>query len=376
MNYELKYLKYKSKYLQLKKNQLVGGADDEEKTIHIYNGGSFSPPTIAHQQICIDTFGFLMDHFRDSPIDTIILHLIPTSDMYDKPSVKPDCIPYEERRKMLEIMAQNIREKIVPKNKAYTLSVIVDDIEQRIAHEAKPDGSGGVNGFIGTYKYLAEFARRNKFIPENIYLLYGLDNAISLNTSTEGADGKIKRWKNPIHLISKFKFLIYPRSGASIDYNLLARLFDANIGLFMSKPEGQEEINLSDKGGINSLEDIDTQLKSFGANPIQFMKEHFIEVSGAAAAGSASGDSISIAETSSSNIRKVLYDYSTAANSGDGSAGSAGFTIKESKINEILETVDPRIRSIVRGLYRNGNACEGAVKFAEIVASIPADWKN
>lgn len=363
MNFELKYLKYKTKYLQLKKNQLVGGAGEEEKTIHIYNGGSFSPPTIAHQQICIDTFSFLMDHFTETKIETIVLHLVPTSDMYDKPSVKPDCIPYETRKAMLEIMAQNIREKIVPKNKAYTLSIIVDDIEQRIAHEAKSDGSGGVNGFIGTYKYLAEFARRNNYLSENIYLLYGLDNAISLNTSTEGADGKIKRWKNPIHLVSKFKFLIYPRSGVSIDHSLLARLFDANIGLFMSKPDGQEEINLLDKSGANNLDDIHSQLTSFGANPVQFMKEHFIEVSGSARGGE---DIISIAETSSSNIRKVLYDYSTGI----------GGTIKESKINEILETVDPKIRSIVRGLYKNGAACEGATKFAEITASIPADWKN
>jgi len=25
---------------------------NEDNTIHIYNGGSFSPPTIAHQKIC------------------------------------------------------------------------------------------------------------------------------------------------------------------------------------------------------------------------------------------------------------------------------------------------------------------------------------
>ena len=363
MNFEQKYLKYKNKYLQLKRNQ-IGGEGEEEKTIHIYNGGSFSPPTIAHQQICIDTFGFLMNHFNKIPINKIVLHLVPTSDMYDKPSVKPDCIPYDARKAMLEIMAQNIRDAIPSKTDKYTLAVIVDDIEQTIAYEAKPDGSG-VNGYIGTYKYVDAFAKRNKFIPENIYLLYGLDNAISLSTSTETADGKIKRWQSPLHLISKFKFLIYPRSGSTIDYNDLSHRFDANLQLFMSKPAGQVELNLLDKSGANNLEDIDTQLKSFAANPVQFMKDHFIEVSGAAA--SAGADSISIAETSSSNIRKVLYDYNT---------GSGGFTIKESKINEMLETVDPKIRSIVRGLYRNGSACEGADKFAEIVASIPADWKN
>ena len=46
------------------------------------------------------------------------------------------------------------------------------------------------------------------------------------------------------------------------------------------------------------------------------MQEHFIQISNDSNETS-SGDSISIAETSSSNIRKVLYDYS-----------SYGFTIK------------------------------------------------
>ena len=358
MDFQQKYLKYKTKYLQLK-NSLLGGTH-EDKVIHIYNGGSFSPPTIAHQQICIDTFSFLMNHFKDSPIDTIVLHLVPTSDMYDKPSVKPDCVPYDDRRAMLDIMAQNIMEKLVVQHKAYTLSVIVDDIEEIIAYETKPDGSGP-NGYIGTYKYLDAFATRNGFIPENIYLLYGLDNANSLVTSIESADGKIKRWKNPIHLVSKFKFLIYPRSGSTVDHTSLARLFDANIALFMSKPESQEEINLTN--GKNDLDDIDTQLKSFASNPAEFMTQRFIEVSNSTS--SAGADSISIAELSSSNIRKVLYDYS-----------SAGFEIKDSKINEVLETVDPKIRDIIRGLYKNGKACEGEAKFAEIIASIPADWKN
>jgi nicotinic acid mononucleotide adenylyltransferase len=355
MNYQKKYLKYKSKYLHLKK---YGGSP--ENTIHIYNGGSFSPPTIAHQQICIDTFSFLMNHFKESHIDTIILHLVPTSDMYDKPSVKPECVPYDARKAMLDIMAQNIKEKLVVSHKAYTLNVVVDNIEQIIAYQDKPDGSGP-NGYIGTYKYLHAFATHNGFIPHNIYLLYGLDNAISLVTSSVTSDGKIKRWKNPLHLVSNFKFLIYPRSGSSVDHSMLSSLFNSNLELFLSKPDEQEEINLTN--GKNNLDDIDAQLKSFVSNPAEFMTQRFIEVSNSAS--SAGADIISIAELSSSSVRKVLYDYS-----------SHGFTLKESKINEILETVDPKIRDIARTLYKNGKACEGESKFADIVSGIPADWKN
>jgi hypothetical protein len=203
MNFEQKYLKYKGKYLSLKKeiltqgNRFKGGAG-EETTIHIYNGGSFSPPTIAHQQICIDTFNFLMNHFKDSPIDTIVLHLVPASDMYNKPSVKPDCIPYEARRAMLDIMAQNIREAVHASTTTdkYTLAVVVDDIEQAIAYEAKPDGSGP-NGYIGTYKYLDQFVftkKYYKFFTNNIndIQLYNIENYINVFNSKLGR-GRIAR---------------------------------------------------------------------------------------------------------------------------------------------------------------------------------------
>ena len=206
MNFEEKYNKYKMKYVTLKK--LLGGVGENEKTIHIYNGGSFSPPTLAHQQICIDTFSFLMNHFKDSSIDNIVLHLVPTSDMYDKPSVKHECIKFIDRVKMLEIMAQNVREKIssIQKNKDYNLHVRVDNFEQKVSYESKSDGSS-FNGYIGTYRYLIEFAKRNRIKNENIYLLYGLDNGKSLLTSTKISENKYKRWTNPLHLVSKFKFL-------------------------------------------------------------------------------------------------------------------------------------------------------------------------
>ena len=158
MTFEQKYLKYKNKYINLKHNQYGAG----HETIHIYNGGSFSPPTKAHEKICIDTFNFFMNYLKDSNIDTIILHLVPTTDMYDKSSVKSECIPYNTRVEMLKIITQNIIEKIVLIHKAYKLRIIVDEIEQKIAYEPKNDNSEDKKGFIGTYNYLEEFAKLNK----------------------------------------------------------------------------------------------------------------------------------------------------------------------------------------------------------------------
>lgn len=358
MNYKQKYLKYKQKYNYLKNINQFGGL--KENTVHIYNGGSFSPVTIAHQQICIDTIEFLMVHFIDTTIDNIILHLVPASDFYEKQSVKSECISFEDRKEMVEIMAENIKEniKFKDKPKPYKLEVIVDDIEQRIAHTDKLDGSGK-NGYIGTYRYLNKFAEEYDCIPGNIYLLFGLDNANSLVTSIANSIGSFKRWKNSLHLVSKFKFLIYPRSGSHINYLDLCCSFNNNLKLFNSNPDGQEELNFTH--GNNGLEDIRSELDYFLKNSIEFMKNHFIEIKNSK--GNESGDSIALAEISSSNIRKVLYKYDD-------------FTIKESIIEENLSNIDPKLIEMIKKLYKNGRVCEGEEKFDIIARSIPDDWKN
>ena len=359
MNFKLKYLKSKNRYLSIKYNNQIGSAESlDNNIIHIYYGGSFSPPTIAHQTICIDTIHFLMDYYQDSDINKIILHIVPTSDLYNKFSVKHDCIPFEKRIEMLKIIIQNIKEKII-RNEKYEIIINVDDIEQELAHIKNENNEP--QGYLGTYPCVIDFATKYGYNSKNIYLLYGLDNAISLVSLIIKADGKIQRWKDALHLISKFKYLIYPRSGVNIDYELLIRLLNEHLVSFFSSDYNLDEININT--GENNLDDVSEELELFKNNPMQFMQDHFIQVKNDSNECS-SGDSISIAETSSSNIRKVLYDYS-----------SYGFTIKPCIINENLEMIDSKIKPIILELYKNGINCEGTVKFNEILSSIPEEWK-
>jgi nicotinic acid mononucleotide adenylyltransferase len=349
-------MNFKQKYINLKYNQFDC---DEKEIIHIYYGGSFSPPTIAHQKICTDIILFLMKYLHETEIKIIILHIVPTSDMYYKPSVKPECIDFNKRVEMLEIIAQNINKEI--KSERYIFNCKIDIIENIISHEIKSDGSGE-NGYVETYKYMEEFIKRNNYIPNNIYLLFGLDNAISLVSSIKKNTDYYDRWSGSIHMISNFKFLIYPRHGININYNELSKLFISNIESFKCNRHNQIDINLID--GNNNLEDIEDKLEEFTKYPIQFMKNRFIEIDNSL---NNNTDIISIAETSSSNIRKILYDYT-----------KEGFTIKQSKIDEILSTIDPNIKKFIleNKLYTNGEICEGKDKFEEIKINIPIDWKK
>lgn len=335
----------------------------ELKTYHIYNGGSFSPPTLAHQEICINSIKYLMEYIikNSYDIDTIILHIVPCSDLYDKPSVSSDCVTFNDRFNMLKTMAHNITTKIgglqtVSINgitKTFDIKINVNDFENKLSHTI--DSNGKKIGYIGTYKYLAKWSIDK--ISSNIFLLFGLDNAISLIT------GGTNRWNNSIHLVSKFKFLIYPRSGVSINYSFMSSLFDENINDCVTNL--REDINI-EKNPINfisditfDLDDVKIDIDIFKSNPEKFMKEHFIEVKTDIQSDI---DIITLAETSSSGVRKVLYNYGPE------------FKLKQSVIDENLKMIDPCILPIVKTLYSNGRICEGETKFQEIKSSMPADW--
>lgn len=325
-------------------------------TIYVYNGGSFSPPTLAHQQICIDTIANLQERFLHDSVTKIEFLITPVPDVYPKASVRPECISYQSRCAMIKIMIGNIQQSInsVFKGKEYEIVVSLNQIEQTLSHETKSDGSG-INGFMGTYNYVDAFSKRAGVSSSNIFLLLGLDNAKALVST--GA----KRWKNPIHLVSRFKFLIYPRSGFSIDYAEMFKLFNANVESFDSAT--QLDINLSTN--THNLDDIATEITQFRTDPEQFLRDRFMVIT--ASESTATEDSISIADTSSSKIRRVLYNYD-----------KFGITLRQEVIQENLQVLDPRILQIIKEnhLYTDGMLCEGEKEFQNIIKSIPEEWKN
>jgi nicotinic acid mononucleotide adenylyltransferase len=298
----------------------------------------------------------MQKHLLETPITKIIMWITPVPDVYPKETVKPACISYDARRAMLEIMISNVQKSFdyTFEGKTYEIEIIISNIEMIVSHEPNKEGSSE-NGFVGTYIYVSEFAKRNDINPSDIYLLYGLDNGKNMFRIDDG------RWKSPIHLISKFKFLIYPRSGSNIDYINFADLFGDNIMTFdpVANPK-QIDINLETNS--HNLDDIKTELSVFYKNPEQYMRYHFVEVVSPTTTGE---DSISFAETSSSNIRKVLYYYTD-------------FRIKPEIISEQLKMIDPQILAFIQanGLYTNGLVCEGEKKYLQITSEIPPDWKE
>jgi len=325
-------------------------------TIHIYNGGSFSPVTLAHQEMCTSTIKFMQKHFLKTPKIKIIMWVTPVPDVYPKETVKPACISYGARRAMLEMMISNVQKSFdyTFEGKTYELEIKLNDIEFDFSHEPNKDGSGE-NGFVGTYIYVSEFAKRNDINPSDIYLLYGLDNGKNIFRIDDG------RWKSPIHLVSKFKFLIYPRSGSSIDYKNFAELFSDNIMTF-DPATNPKQIDINLKTNTHDLNDLATELSTFYKDSIAFMRDHFVEVVSPTTTGE---DCISFADTSSSNIRKVLYHY-------------ADFKIKPEIISEQLKMIDPQILAFIQanGLYTNGLVCEGEKKYLQIMSEIPLEWKE
>ena len=270
------------------------------------------------------------------------MHITPVPDIYPKNSAKGSCISYSARRSMLEIMADSIKRNINPvcKDKEYKIEIIINDIEMILSCEK--------NAFLGTYNYVAEFSLRKNIDSKNIFLLYGLDNAKALVTTGP------KRWKNPIHLVSKFKFLVYPRSGFNINHAELAELFSSNIDSF--DPATHQDVNLAT--GEQNLLDIQTEMESFRTDSVQFMKEHFLQVTSTSC--TAKEDSVSFAETSSSNIRKVLYSYNE-------------FKLKPEIIDETLRSLDPMILAYIKENNLYNNECEDKTA---LMKEIPEDWKQ
>jgi nicotinic acid mononucleotide adenylyltransferase len=339
--FENKLIKYETKL-----RNLEGGSTTKDTTIHIYCGGSYSPPTIAHETICLDTITFLQQYCLDKPYNKIVFHIVPVSDTYPKASVSSSCISFENRFNMLSIMVEKIRPMINPvyKTKQYEIEIGVSDFEQVVSLREKK--------YLGTYNYLYEFATTKMINPSNIFLLYGLDNAELMITTGP------KRWKNPIHLVSKFKFLVYPRSGHEINYAKFVALFGDNITKFIPADSTTQEINNTTKG--NDLDDIQKEIGEFASNPEGFMRERFITVTSSNA--DEKNDSVSIAEASSSNIRQVLYEY-------------PDFKIKDEIIRQNLQMLDTRILSYIQthGLYKNGDSCEGSPKYNEILKKVVED---
>jgi nicotinic acid mononucleotide adenylyltransferase len=320
---------------------------------HIYNGGSFSCPTLAHQEIVIGTIGYLLKYYLHSQIDTIEYTIAPVSDLYPKASVNPACISFEHRFTMLSHMVENIISELVSidsfeysdgiihclyEGKRYKIQIILTRLEQEISHQR--------GKYVGTYEYLKEFEKNKD--PDNIYLVFGADNIYSLLSP-------IERWKNPIHLFLNFKFMAYSREGFELDYGKMAQDLIQCIGEF----DGSQHIETDYKNNSNGLEDIRDKIKLFRDDPVGCIGEHVIKIDISSDTKTDKQDVLALAEMSSSKARQALYE-------------DLNYLLEPCEIEQFLSYLAPNIREFIlsKRLYSSGEICEGAKNFAKIKSEL------
>ncbi|MFA5470631.1 MAG: nicotinate (nicotinamide) nucleotide adenylyltransferase [Acholeplasmataceae bacterium] len=112
--------------------------------MNIVYGGSFNPPTIAHQQIIKK----LLDTFKDAK-----LIILPVGNDYAKPSL----IDYSYRKDMILLLT-----------KVYQQRIIISDLEQK-------------QGFKGTIEALNLLSKTY----DDLYFVLGSDNLAELDTWIE-----------------------------------------------------------------------------------------------------------------------------------------------------------------------------------------------
>lgn len=142
-----------------------------KKIIAVY-GGSFNPPTIAHEKISKDILSL-------NNVDKFIY--LPVGDKYEK----PELISSFHRLNMLEIMVNEIR-------KSGITSVEVSDLEVKSKN------------LLYTIDSLR--AIKNIYKDKDIAFVMGTDNLIDF-----------ENWEKPIELLEEFYFIVIERKNQSVE---------------------------------------------------------------------------------------------------------------------------------------------------------------
>ena len=188
MNYQQKYLKYKNKYLELK-NQIGG----EGEGIHVWIGGSFSPPTIAHFMFAEQTARYIKDKMMTDPADQITIHFVPANDYYTKDSV--GCVTINDRMAMLQIGIDKLNSTNSKDNILFKINTFEIDRAKAVV------GDEWYEKPISTYYSIQHFqpgANREK-----VFFLQGEDNVKCILNGS---------WKYSYDLIFNSNILCLPRN--------------------------------------------------------------------------------------------------------------------------------------------------------------------
>lgn len=167
-------------------------------------GGSFNPPTIAHEKMV----NKLLDKFKDTKII-----IMPTGDHYQK----ADLVNFKHRFNMLKLIFKNNKQ------------VLISKFENK-----KP--------FLGTISALDKYRKKDS----NIYFVMGTDNFKHLNT-----------WIEYERLIETYPFIIFKR-GEDLVSNIILRYPNINKNYYVidfNENISSTEIRNNFKNNTNMLND-------------------------------------------------------------------------------------------------------------------------
>ncbi len=134
--------------------------------------------------------------------------------------------------------------------------------------------------------------------------MFGADNIYSL------ISGGKSRWKNSLHLIFKYKLLFCSRTGFLIDWDKIVN--DLNNNILTVNLES--DIELNSLTGLNNLDDIANKIALYQSDPKAFLQQNIIEINYKTILNTSNLDLTLLAETSSSDVRKVIYEYNNNSN--------------------------------------------------------------
>ena len=133
-----------------------------KKTVYIWDGGVFSPPTRAVGKLAFNISSYISSKF-DNKIH-VEYHFVPTSKYYNKPWVR--CVEEEDRVHMLDNLVKYINTNYsVPSN----IKFVVNEKDITYGKKEKDPGT--------TMKSLEYFTSKQK---QNVYLASSIENMIQI----------------------------------------------------------------------------------------------------------------------------------------------------------------------------------------------------
>jgi hypothetical protein len=143
------------------------------KTLYIWDGGVFSPPTRAVGKLAFN----IATYMASKHIGNIEYHFVPTNKYYNKPWVR--CIDEDDRIHMLDNLVTFINNNNkIPSN----IKFIVNEYEIKMGRREKIAGT--------TLTTLTQFFKKNDL--DNVYLSNSIENVIQ----------RVKaEWKNSLELL-------------------------------------------------------------------------------------------------------------------------------------------------------------------------------